>query len=77
MPWIECLYLFHIYLEIDVADVEFRDTVIANVWQSRVEIEHYSVAYFDRVTAFKALQHRIRATALGLCNVVELRNGIM
>ena len=24
------------------------------MWQSRVEIEHYSVAYFDRVTAFKA-----------------------
>ena len=26
------------------------------MWQSRVEIEHYSAAYFDRVTAFKALQ---------------------
>ena len=25
------------------------------MWQSRVEIEHYSVAYFDRVAAFKAL----------------------
>ena len=25
------------------------------MWQSRVEIEHYSVAYFDRVTGFKAL----------------------
>ena len=24
-------------------------------WQSRVEIEHYSIAYFDCVTAFKAL----------------------
>ena len=28
------------------------------MWQSRVEIEHYSVMYFDRVAAFKALQHR-------------------
>ena len=26
-----------------------------HMWQSRVEIEHYSIAYFDRVTMFKAL----------------------
>ena len=26
------------------------------MWQSRVEIEHYSDAYFDCVTAFEALQ---------------------
>jgi len=25
------------------------------MWQSRVETEHYSVAYFDRGTAFEAL----------------------
>ena len=25
------------------------------VWQSRVEIERYSVAYFDRITVFEAL----------------------
>ena len=25
------------------------------MWQSRVEIEHYSIAYFNRVTAFEAL----------------------
>ena len=25
------------------------------MWQSRVEIEHYSIAYFDHVTAFEAL----------------------
>ena len=25
------------------------------IWQSRVEIEHQSVAYFERVTAFEAL----------------------
>ena len=33
-----------------------------------------SVVYIDRVTAFKVLQHRIRATALGRSNVVELRS---
>ena len=26
-----------------------------HMWQSRVEIEHYSVAYFRRITAFEAL----------------------
>ena len=25
------------------------------MWQSRVEIKHYSVAYFDHITAFKVL----------------------
>jgi len=25
------------------------------MWLSQVEIEHYSVAYFERITAFKAL----------------------
>ena len=28
---------------------------ILYMWQSRVEIEHYSVAYFHRFTAFEAL----------------------
>ena len=28
------------------------------MWQSRVEIEHYSVAYFDRIAAFEALLRR-------------------
>ena len=27
-----------------------------HMWQSRVEIEHYSVAYFARIAAFKAFQ---------------------
>ena len=27
------------------------------MWQSRVEIEHYFIAYFDRITAFKVLYH--------------------
>ena len=26
-----------------------------HMWQSRVEIEHCSVAYFDHITAFEAL----------------------
>jgi len=28
---------------------------IKYMWQSRVEIEHYSVAYFDHGTAFEVL----------------------
>ena len=28
-----------------------------NLWQSRVEIEGYSVTYFDRITAFEAPYH--------------------
>ena len=29
--------------------------VLFHMWQSRVEIEHYSVAYFDRIAAFEVL----------------------
>ena len=29
-------------------------TMMKYMWQSRVEIKYYSVAYFDRITAFKA-----------------------
>jgi len=29
--------------------------VCMHVWLSRVEIKHYSVAFFDRVTMFEAL----------------------
>ena len=28
------------------------------MWQSRVEIEHYFIAYFDRIAAFEALYRR-------------------
>ena len=28
------------------------------MWQSRVEIEHYSDTYFDRIIVFEALQRR-------------------
>ena len=30
------------------------DSVDIYMWQSRVEIEGYSVAYFDRIVAFEA-----------------------
>ena len=30
-------------------------TFVGQLWQSRVEIKHYSVAYFDRITVFEAL----------------------
>ena len=29
-----------------------------NMWQSQVEIEHFSVAYFKCITTFKVLYHR-------------------
>ena len=36
------------------------------MWQSRVEIEHYSVVYFDRITAFEVLQ-KVVVSALVVC----------
>ena len=30
-------------------------TFVSQLWQSRVEIEHYSVAYFGCITVFEAL----------------------
>ena len=29
--------------------------VTQHVWQSRVETEHYSIAYFDRIAVFEVL----------------------
>ena len=40
-----------------------------HVWQSRVEIEHYSVAYYDRITAFEALCAEIQLRAGLICAV--------
>ena len=34
-----------------------RDDV--QLWQSRVEIKRYSVAYFDRIAAFEVLIHAV------------------
>ena len=40
--------------------------------QSWVEIEHYSVVYFDRITAFKALQHRTSVKgSYTLCRLIR------
>ena len=45
------------------------------VWQSRVEIKHYSIAYFDHVTALQVLKHRSSVKG-GVCtccvNVVSI-----
>ena len=32
-----------------------KSTTGDHMWQSQVEIEHYSVAYFDRITVFEGL----------------------
>ena len=32
-----------------------KSTKLRHMWQSRVKIEHHSVAYFARITAFEAL----------------------
>ena len=31
--------------------------IITHMWQSRVEIEHCSIVYFDHITAFEVLKH--------------------
>ena len=32
-------------------------TLLQNMWQSQIEIEYYSVVYFERITEFDALEH--------------------
>ena len=32
-----------------------REENRGHLWQSRVEIEHYSIAYFDHITVFEVL----------------------
>ena len=44
-------------------------------WQSRVEIKHYSVAYFDHVTALQVLKRRtlVKGGACKCCvNMVSI-----
>ena len=36
-----------------------------HLWQSRVEIKYYSVAYFYCITAFETLYHRTFVNPLG------------
>ena len=31
-----------------------KPTFMLHMWQSRVDNEHYSIAYFDRIRVFKA-----------------------
>ena len=38
------------------------------MWQSRVEIEAYSVAYFDRVSAFETQYDSVKGGALCKCD---------
>ena len=46
-------------MEYELSEIFTLDMVTVSrcnkLWQSRVEIEHYSIAYFERITAFKAL----------------------
>ena len=45
------------------------------MWQSQVEIEHYSIVYFDRITVFKALYRRTsvkRGAGMHCVNVVSI-----
>ena len=41
------------------------------MWQCQVEIKHYSIAYFDRITVFEALQSRT-SVGLGLVHAVYM-----
>ena len=38
-----------------IGPLSIQNFIHPYMWQSRVEIEHHSVAYFDRIAAFEAL----------------------
>ena len=44
------------------------------LWQSQVEIKHYSVAYFNCISAFAALQHRTSVKGGGSYMMQKLMN---
>ena len=44
---------------------------IVHMWQSWVEIEQYSVVYFNHVTAFEVLQHRTSVIRVGVIHCVD------
>ena len=48
-------------LEMEIFDITVL--TFCYVWQSRVEIEGYSVAYFNRIDAFGAPYHRTSVKA--------------
>ena len=57
----------------DVNIVYYQD----KVWQFRVEIKGYSVAYFDRISAFEALYHESSAIRrFKHSTAIKIRNGI-
>ena len=50
--------LSHVYHLLVAGDKAVKCNLVIgrqHLWQSRVEIEHYSVAHFDRITAFVVL----------------------
>ena len=45
----------HYMSNLETVIVTSQDTRKSHMWQSRVEIEHYFVAYFNCITAFEVL----------------------
>ena len=50
-----CMFLYLKMYEQTKANRKYTSEDLCYMWQSRVEIEHYSVAYFEHITAFEAL----------------------
>ena len=46
--------------------------IILYMWQSRIEIEYYSVAYFERITEFDALLRWTSAKGGALCKRMNI-----
>ena len=42
-------------INLQAEEMKVMRAMRTHMWQSRVEIEYYSIAYFDRVTTFEAL----------------------
>ena len=41
------------------------------MWQSQVEIEHCSNAYFDHITKFEALLHRTSVKSMAYTHCID------
>ena len=48
-------FVFFVFTNNNKDQLGWTDTTHNDMWQSRVEIEHYSVTYCDRIAAFEAL----------------------
>ena len=46
-----------VYIQLDIYMEIITRIYTSCMWQSRVEIEHYSIVYFDHITPFEALKH--------------------